>query len=105
MGVGGENEAAKVGLGLGVDVGISWKSPGKRLGQRRFSLDGEWAAEPERGGRSPFPWGRMELGRRHPGRWEQVGGAVQAPLRTEAAGSGGGGSKFRVHQMSQLFKP
>lgn len=108
MGVGGENEAAKVGPGLEMDVGISWKAPGKRLGQRLLSLGGEWAAEPERGGRSPFPWGRTGLGRRHPGWWEQVGGAAQAPLRTEAAGNGAGGgrgSKFRVRQMSQLFKP
>lgn len=45
--VGGENEAAKVGLVLEVDVGISWKSPEKRLGQRLISVDGEWAAEPE----------------------------------------------------------
>ena len=59
--------AAKVGLGLEVDVvGSSLEVSRAKPGQRLFSLDGEWAAEA--GGsvsRVPFP-GRMGLGRRHP---------------------------------------
>lgn len=37
--------AAKVGLGLEVVVGSSLEVSREELGQRPFSLDGEWAAE------------------------------------------------------------
>lgn len=59
--------AAKVGLGLEVDVvGSSLEVSRAKPGQRLFSLDGEWAAEARgSGSRVPFP-GRMGLGRRHP---------------------------------------
>ena len=57
--------AAEVDLGLEVDVGSSLEVSRAKLGQRLFSLDGEWAAEAGgSGSRVPFPE-RMELGRRH----------------------------------------
>lgn len=53
--------AAKVGLHLEVDVGSSLEVSRERLGQRLFSLDGEWAAEAEGSGHMvPLPqeeWG------------------------------------------------
>lgn len=77
--------AAKVGLHLEVDVGSSLEVSRERLGQRLFSLDGEWAAEAEGSGHMvPLPH-RMGLGRRHPSsgsRWAELSRPL---LRTEAA--------------------
>lgn len=72
--------AAGVGLGLEGDVGSSLEVSRGKLGQRLFSLDGEWAAQAAGSG-STVPLPQEDQGFAEDTRqWEQMGGVIQAPI-------------------------